>query len=326
MRDICINCKEEKYIHGRGLCNNCYQKLMKLKDFNELYPSKRKSKLKKCKVEGCMNNSRAKGYCQRHYNQIYKKGKILDINPNRSAFDKNEIRINNELNCAEIVIYNNKGYEKLVTYIDVEDIDKVKNIKWGSSGTYVSSSKYRLHRFLMDCYDDNLFVDHINHNTLDNRKCNLRICTPEENSKNLKLSKNNKTGVTGVYYISDKNVWRSGITVNNKYIHLGDFKDGKDAIKERLKAEVYYFKEFSPQQHLFEKYGIDINLEYKVKQWKPRKIGNEKGVRGIFKGSGSQKDKWKVEFKLNGKYIYLGHYNTLDEAVIAKENYIKKNI
>lgn len=40
-----------------------------------------------------------------------------------------------------------------------------------------------LHRFLMQC-PANMVVDHINRNALDNRRCNLHICTTAENGRN----------------------------------------------------------------------------------------------------------------------------------------------
>lgn len=61
----------------------------------------------------------------------------------------------------------------------------------------------------------------------------------------------------GVMWSKCCNKWVAQITVNYKNIHLGTFEDKEDAIKRRLKAEKEYFKEYAPQQHLFEKYGID---------------------------------------------------------------------
>lgn len=324
MRGKCKNCKKESVLKARGLCENCYQKLIKLPNFDELYPSTKKSRLKQCKVEGCENNARAKGYCQRHYGQIYLTGNLLDNNPKRTVFDKNEIVINKNLNCAEVIIYNNKGYEKCRALIDIEDIDKVKDIKW-SGDKYIYSGDYRLHRYIMNCTDDNLVVDHINRNSLDNRKENLRICTPIDNSRNKGLFSFNTSGFTGVSFNKNINKWTSIITFENKNITLGFFDSKEEALKERLKAEVYYFGEFAPQKHLFDEYGIDINETYEVKKYTPRKKGNSLGIKGIFKGSGNYKDKWKVEFTCKGNKIYLGYYNTLEEAIKAKEDYIKLN-
>jgi hypothetical protein len=77
--------------------------------------------------------------------------------------------------------------------IDLEDAEKCKNYKWFLSfdeilnSFYVKTSKYpySLHRVIMDC-PKGFVVDHINHNTLDNRKENLRICTHAENMQNRK--------------------------------------------------------------------------------------------------------------------------------------------
>lgn len=49
--------------------------------------------------------------------------------------------------------------------------------------------------------DSKLEVDHINGNKWDNRKCNLRIVTHADNTKNRKLSSRNKSGYTGVRQI-----------------------------------------------------------------------------------------------------------------------------
>lgn len=316
-KGICLKCGQEKIIHGKGYCQNCYQNAINNGEILR----------KQCKIEGCEKNVRAKGYCQRHYMQLYKNGKIKG-NPSRSMLMKNEIIIKDTY--AEIVIYNNEGYEKCRALIDIEDIEKVKEYKWGCSNkSYISSfskkKKNSLHRFIMNCNDNNLVVDHINHNPLDNRKCNLRICTPIENGMNLSIPITNTTGIIGLFYNKGLDKWQANITVNSHVIVLGTFDNRDDAIKERLKAEVVYFKEFAPQQHLYEEYGINKNVQYNVKEYTPRKEGNPKKVIGIFKGSGNYKDKWKVEFKYNKKNIYLGYYEDLDEAIKAKEEYINKN-
>jgi hypothetical protein len=59
-----------------------------------------------------------------------------------------------------------------------------------------------------------------------------------------------------VYFETKTSQWVAGIQVNNNYMKLGRFANKEDAIKERLRAEKKYFKEFAPQQHLYEQYGI----------------------------------------------------------------------
>ena len=94
-------------------------------------------------------------------------------------------------------------------------------------------------------------MDHINRDKLDNRKMNLRLCSPTENSRNISIAKNNKSGVTGVEKMSNGK-WRARIMVDRKGIHLGSFKTLEEAKEARMKAEIKYFGEFSPN---YQKYS-----------------------------------------------------------------------
>ena len=88
-------------------------------------------------------------------------------------------------------------------------------------------------------------VDHISHVVEDNKKCNLRVISHAENNRNNKLSKNNTSGVTGVYYEKSIHKWNAAIMIDGKKINLGYYKDIEDAIKVRKEAEEKYFGEFS---------------------------------------------------------------------------------
>jgi len=69
-------------------------------------------------------------------------------------------------------------------------------------------------------------IDHINGIKGDNRFCNLRDVSPSGNSKNQRLCKNNKTGITGVFWLTNASKWCAEIKVNyeRKYLSLtGDF-------------------------------------------------------------------------------------------------------
>ena len=88
----------------------------------------------------------------------------------------------------------------------------------------------QLHRLLMNP-PKGMMVDHINHNGLDNRRENLRICTHAENQHNSRKQKNNTSGYKGVYWDKSKKKWRAQIKKDNK-IHIGMF----DIIEEAARA------------------------------------------------------------------------------------------
>lgn len=102
-----------------------------------------------------------------------------------------------------------------------------------------------LHRIIMDIYDKKIKVDHINHNPLDNRKCNLRLTTNQQNNMNKGLQSNNTSGVTGVVWDKSRNRWLASIKVNGKNIFLGRFTNFEDTVKARKEAEEKYFGEYS---------------------------------------------------------------------------------
>lgn len=136
-------------------------------------------------------------------------------------------------------------------YFDLEDYDKIKNYTWweNDQGYCIATISYnphttiRMHRIIMDVSDD-LDIDHKNHNTLDNRKEYLRVCTRQQNIFNSKIRKTNKSGITGVWWSDELGKWRSQITVNGKDIILGWFFDKENAIKARKKAEKKYFGKY----------------------------------------------------------------------------------
>ena len=88
-------------------------------------------------------------------------------------------------------------------------------------------------------------VDRINHDTLDNRRENLRICNSRENQGNEKISKNNISGFKGVSWRIDRKKWRAYISINRKQISLGHFDIKEEAAKAYNEAAKKYFKEFA---------------------------------------------------------------------------------
>jgi hypothetical protein len=74
------------------------------------------------------------------------------------------------------------------------------------------------------------FIDHINHDRLDNKIINLRNCSQQNNNKNIKKSTNIKTTsiYKGVCWHKGANKWSAQIQYNNKKIHLGLFEVESD--------------------------------------------------------------------------------------------------
>jgi hypothetical protein len=83
-------------------------------------------------------------------------------------------------------------------------------------------------------------IDHIDGDTGNNRIGNLRNVTRPENMKNMKLMKSNKSGVMGVSWSSRDKVWKAAIGVDNRKIHLGNYKEFDDAVMARMRAEKEY--------------------------------------------------------------------------------------
>lgn len=220
----------------------------------------------KCKICGCENRNRYETLvidnvkiqvCQKHYNQYKKHGKFLDKNP-LTRYDLNKINLKE--NYAEIEIRDKNEELKEVAIIDIEDVDRVKNIKWCSNNHYVyglvNGETIILHRYILglDKYDrenkDNM-VDHIDGNPLNNKKSNLRLCSPKENAQNTRNQYITDSGVIGVRKdIRCRNSWRSQIFLNQTKHIEKTFKDKELAIIQRLIWELKYFKEFAPQIEL----------------------------------------------------------------------------
>lgn len=142
---------------------------------------------------------------------------------------------------AEIII-NSPKYGTKHVLIDLDDVDKVKNLNWcvreqkrTKSVVYYSFTVQnkiyiQLHRFITNC-PKNMTIDHINHNTLDNRKINLKICTHAKNNQNRKIV--SKTSEHNIYF--EDNKYRVRVQKNYKNISYGSFNTLEDAIKVRDK-------------------------------------------------------------------------------------------
>ena len=136
--------------------------------------------------------------------------------------------------------------------IDWEDYKRISKYKWyaaKSGKNFYGQREYKnkpikLHRFIMNVTDSNKVIDHINHDTLDNRKSNLRICTQAENSRNTLKSNSNTSGFKGVVFNKSNGKYRSRITFNRKLIHLGYYNSSLEAHKVYCQKAKELYGEF----------------------------------------------------------------------------------
>ncbi len=103
--------------------------------------------------------------------------------------------------------------------------------------------KVWIHREVVGAIPEGLVVDHINGIKNDNRRENLRICTPSQNSANQKVRKSNTSGYKGV--TKDPYGWMARITCNGTREFLGIFKDKHDAGEAYNNAALKLHGEFA---------------------------------------------------------------------------------
>jgi hypothetical protein len=143
--------------------------------------------------------------------------------------------------------------------IDDEDFERVNAIKWHPFGkgdriyfgkTYrhnncgiITHTSLLLHRFIIDV-PANMQVDHVNGNTLDNRKVNLRICSRMQNNRNVRLRYNSTSGFKGASFSKKKQKWESRICANHRKYFLGYFDTAEKAHQAYCKASEKLHEEF----------------------------------------------------------------------------------
>ena len=130
-------------------------------------------------------------------------------------------------NSDRYVIIDDEDYERASKYnLRIKDLSKKK--------PYVMAGWHeRLHNILMKP-PPGYEVDHINGDTLDCRRSNMRLCTREQNLWN---QENKESGITKIH----DNKWRARVGYRYKVIHVGYFKTREEAVEalQAKKRELY---------------------------------------------------------------------------------------
>lgn len=232
--------------------------------------------------------------CAKHKAQMYRYGIITDPSP-RTTVDRNEIRIKDQY--AELIIRNKTQEIVGVALIDLDDVDKCREIKWTlDKNGYVrgGKDKVRLHRFLLN-YNGDLDIDHINRNKLDNRKDNLRIVPRAINAQN--------NSAMGISYDVKTNKWRARIQRYGNYYDVGSYNTPEEAHLARMEE----IKE------------LDSEKEALLEQYELRKGIPETGIWP------SPSGKWISSFCIDQSKHYVGTFETKKEAMDARNKAIKEH-
>lgn len=140
---------------------------------------------------------------------------------------------------AQIILLNGQS-----CLVDDDDFDFLKCFSWYSTKGYAARSVtteekrqglrggIKMHRQIMNAKRGQI-VDHINMDTLDNRKCNLRFCTNSQNHANgrCRPTVGRTSKYRGVAWSNEKQCWRAYVVCKFKQTHIGYFHNEVDAAK-----------------------------------------------------------------------------------------------
>lgn len=147
--------------------------------------------------------------------------------------------------------------QEQVATVDAEDYDRLMEFSWYAHWSPGTKSFYAvrdhkldgkrvstgMHREVLG-YSGDLHVDHINGDTLANRKGNLRVATASQNQWNTGKRSDNVSGYKGVYWEAKRGKWAAYIHHNGKGRHLGYFSSPEKAHEAYIAASVNLRGEF----------------------------------------------------------------------------------
>lgn len=224
--------------------------------------------------------------------------------------------------------------------IDDEDVPLVTQYKWyihrPSGNRYFYShicvnnkrTSIKLHRLIMGCETcDGTIVDHINGNTLDNRKSNLRICNHLGNAQNAKKRKDNKTGYKGVTkrHLVSGDRYRAKIRINGKLCIIGEADAAETCARWYDVMAIKHHGEFARLNFSKEEYTTEVcnKLFAEIEQYKhAMNRFNTSGYRGIslVKKTG----KYHAQIQVNGTKIHIGFFDDIIDAAKAYDKKVRQ--
>jgi hypothetical protein len=144
-----------------------------------------------------------------------------------------------------------------IALVDDVDFELIAPYKWhrrtGWSTSYVGTAiklptgrfgTLYLHRLITNAQPGEV-VDHRNHDGLDNRRVNLRLCSATQNNGNMRRPVTNTSGYKGVNWVPSRGYWRAEIHKCRRKHFLGSFSNPEDAARAYNTAALELFGEFA---------------------------------------------------------------------------------
>ena len=140
--------------------------------------------------------------------------------------------------------------------VDDDWYEMLSLVSWYVGGGYVRRTASRpgikhigpelIHRIIMDAQPGE-FVDHINHNKLDNRRGNLRFCNQSQNLANSVPKRKRGGKAKGVFFNGrgHRKKWEARIGVDYGYLYIGSFETEREAVIAWNKKAKELFGEFA---------------------------------------------------------------------------------
>jgi hypothetical protein len=229
-----------------------------------------------------------------------------------------------EIRGNETVIFIPYKGKIVETIIDTDDLEKVSQIRgtwfcYASRGKiYIATSimisgksnKVSIHRIVSNAKINDI-TDHINRDTLDNRKCNLRIVNVKENSQNKSISTLSSSGERGVSWHKKQKKWIARVSIERKRIQIGSFDTKEEASIAAKNARL----KLLPYSYEGESKIPEKSIEFDNK--KRLFASNTSGYRNVAWSKNNKK--WAVYRTINGKRNHFGYFEDLDTAIKKSE-------
>lgn len=199
---------------------------------------------------------------------------------------------------------------------------------WHFVDGYARSTKHgRMHRFILEC-PDNMLTDHVHHDTIDNRRENIRICTPQQNNMNMRGKRNSSSVFKGVSIVHSTNKWTAAIKVDGSVRRLGSFDDERNAA---FVYDIYarrFYGEFAYLNFPDVSFEDNPMKDHKVltQQQAQRKAKPKESSTSRFKGVHfcTPSAKWRSKIGMDGSEKHLGYFHCEIQAAKAYDDAAKK--